>query len=41
MTFIVNHDGTVYQKNLGPETAALAAAMTRYDPDASWEKVEP
>jgi hypothetical protein len=41
MTFIVNHDGTVYQKNLGPETAALAEAMTRYDPDPSWQKVEP
>jgi len=41
MTFIVNHDGTVYQKNLGPETAALAEAMTRYDPDPSWQKAEP
>ncbi len=41
MTFIVNHDATVYQKNLGPDTAALAEAMTRYDPDPSWEKVEP
>jgi hypothetical protein len=27
MTFIVNHDATVYQKNLGPNTAALAEAM--------------
>jgi len=41
MTFIVNHDATVYQKNLGPNTAALAEAMTRYDPDPSWQKVEP
>jgi hypothetical protein len=41
MTFVVNHDGTVYQKNLGPETAAVAEAMTRYDPDASWQKAEP
>jgi Protein of unknown function (DUF2950) len=41
MTFIVNHDATVYQKNLGPNTAALAEAMTRYDPDPSWLKVEP
>jgi hypothetical protein len=41
MTFIVNHDATVYQKNLGPNTATLAEAMTRYDPDPSWQKVEP
>ena len=39
MTFIVNQDGVVYQKNLGPNTAALARAMTAYNPDASWEKV--
>jgi Protein of unknown function (DUF2950) len=30
-----------YQKNLGPNTAALAAAMTRYDPDPGWQKVKP
>jgi hypothetical protein len=41
MTFIVNHDATVYQKNLGPNTAALAEAMTRYDADPSWQMVEP
>jgi hypothetical protein len=41
MTFIVNQDGTVYQKNLGPGTAAAARAMTAYNPDASWAKVEP
>jgi hypothetical protein len=41
MTFIVNHDATVYQKNLGSNTAALAEAMTRYDPDPRWQKVEP
>jgi len=40
MTFIVNHDATVYQQNLGPNTAALAEVMTRYDPDPSWQKVE-
>jgi len=38
MTFIVNQDGVVYQKNLGPDTAALAARMTLFDPDASWSK---
>lgn len=36
MTFIVSQDGVVYQKYLGPDTAAIAGAMTRFDPDASW-----
>ena len=36
MTFIVNHYGTVYQKDLGPETAKLAAGITAYAPDESW-----
>ena len=40
MTFIVNHDGVVYQKNLGRETAKAATAMAAFDPDASWKKVE-
>jgi len=38
MTFVVNQDGAVYQKNLGPHTAALAAHMGRFDPDASWQR---
>lgn len=41
MTFIVNHDGVVYQKNLGPRTAALARAIAEYDPDPSWTKQQP
>jgi hypothetical protein len=41
MTFIVNQDRQVYQKNLGPETAAAARAITAYNPDATWSKVEP
>jgi hypothetical protein len=41
MTFIVNHDGVVYQKNLGPQTATLAPAINRFDPDSNWQKVEP
>lgn len=40
MTFIVNHDGVVYQKNLGRETAKAATAITSFDPDATWKKVE-
>jgi hypothetical protein len=39
MTFIVNQDGVVYQKDLGPDTEKLARAIERYDPDASWERV--
>lgn len=37
MSFMINHDGVVYQKNLGPSSAAVAGAMTRFDPDASWK----
>jgi Protein of unknown function (DUF2950) len=40
MTFIVNHDGVVYQCNLGSETAKIAGAMKAYDPDDTWEKAE-
>jgi Protein of unknown function (DUF2950) len=41
MTFIVNQQGRVYQKNLGPDTAKIAAAMTEYNPDPTWQLVEP
>jgi hypothetical protein len=41
MTFIVNHDGVVYQKDLGPKTSALARQMKTFDPDKSWRKVAP
>jgi hypothetical protein len=40
MTFIVGADGVVYQKDLGPQTAHLTAALKRYDPDASWHVAE-
>jgi hypothetical protein len=36
MTFIVNQNGIVREKNLGPHTAARARAMREYDPDPSW-----
>lgn len=39
-TFIVNHDGVVYQKDLGPKTTKTAKAMKLFDPDKTWEKVE-
>jgi len=41
MTFMVSHDGVVYEKDLGPGTAASAGAMRRFDPDSSWRKAEP
>jgi hypothetical protein len=39
MTFIVNQDGVLYQANLGPNTAQIAKAMTRFDPDKRWQKI--
>jgi hypothetical protein len=41
VTFMVSHDGVVYQKDLGPGTAARAAAIARFDPDSSWTRVDP
>ena len=35
-TFIVNHGGIVYQKDLGPDSVALAKQTTRYNPDKTW-----
>ena len=40
MTFIVNQDGVVFQKDFGPKTKALAQAMTKYDPDGTWTSVD-
>jgi DUF2950 family protein len=40
MTFIVNESGTIYEKDLGPNTTKLAQAMTAYDPDSTWHKTE-
>ena len=39
-TFIVNQQGKVYQKDLGPQTAAIAAGMRAYNPDATWTLAE-
>jgi len=39
MTFIVNHSGDVFQKDLGPSTAKIAQRMTSFNPDKSWQKV--
>jgi hypothetical protein len=35
-SFIVSHDGVVYEKDLGPETLDTFRAMERYDPDPTW-----
>ena len=40
MTFVVNHSGTVYQKDLGNSTASLAGRMTWFDPDQTWKKAD-
>jgi hypothetical protein len=40
MTFLVNQEGVVYQKDLGKGTAKAAGALKRYDPDPTWKKVE-
>ena len=39
MTFLVNHYGDVYQKDLGPKTGTLAAAISEYNPDKGWTRV--
>ncbi len=41
MSFMVNHDGVVFQKNLGPNGDALARSMQRFDHDVSWQAVVP
>ena len=40
MTFTVNHDGVVYQKDLGKNSEKVALAMKLFNPDRTWEKVE-
>ncbi len=40
MTFLVNHDGIVYQKDLGEGTSELAEAMTEFNPDDTWAPVD-
>ena len=40
MTFVVNQEGTIFEKNLGKNTHRLAEAITTYNPDKSWKKVK-
>lgn len=38
--FMINNNGTIFQKDLGPETAKIVEAMTEFDPDQSWAAAE-
>jgi len=38
LTFIVNHEGVIYQKDLGPNTVAIGNEMTAFDPDETWTR---
>ena len=40
VTFIVNQSGVVYEKDLGPDTTELATAITSYNPDSTWSRVD-
>jgi hypothetical protein len=39
-TFIVNHDGVVFEKDLGQDTAAVASRISTYNPDSTWKQVD-
>ena len=41
MTFIVNHDGVVYEKDLGDDTENAVAGITTFDPDDTWKEAKP
>jgi hypothetical protein len=40
MTFMVSHDGTAFQKDLGPGTAKLAEKITSFNPGKTWTKAD-
>ncbi|MDG1581412.1 DUF2950 domain-containing protein [Pseudomonas sp. GOM6] len=39
MSFMISHDGQVFEKDLGPDGGQIATAMQRFDPDSSWQEV--
>ena len=39
MSFMISHEGIVFEKDLGPDSAKAAAAITVFDPDSSWTEV--
>lgn len=40
MTFIINQEGVIYEKNLGPKTTSIAQDIEVFNPDKAWKKVE-
>lgn len=40
MTFVVNHDGVVYQRDLGKGTAEVARTIVAYNPDSTWQRID-
>jgi len=40
MTFMINQDGVIVQKDLGPNTARLASEIAQFNPDKTWQEVE-
>ncbi len=40
MTFMINQDGVIVQKDFGPDTAKLASEMTEFNPDKTWQEVD-
>ena len=40
MTFLVDQDGVVYEKDLGPKTAELAKSLSHFHRDATWHKAQ-
>lgn len=41
MTFIVNHEGELFERNLGPNTSSVVAGISRFDPDTQWRRPAP
>jgi hypothetical protein len=40
MSFMISHDGELFEKDLGPDSEQQAKAMTRFDPDSSWHEID-
>ena len=40
MTFLVNHQGTIYEKDLGFRTTDIGMQMMSFDPDSTWQRVK-
>jgi len=41
MSFILNQDGTVFERDLGPRTPQAAAGIKVFNPDDTWKRVQP